>query len=134
MVGDNKPHVGGKVVVAVAVFARTGNHQIAAQAQQRFKHHGKGKVAAAFHLPVGDKRFVIDEPAAISHPGRFALIGEVLRHSHALGSGKLLVVPEPEGLHAQNASADLEQAVHKTQRVGGGEQSRCACVMWARSR
>ena len=124
VVGDDQPHIGGKVVVAVAVFARAGNDQIAAQAQQRFKHHGKGKVAAALHLPVGDERFVIDEPAAIPHPGGLALVGEVLRHGHAVRFDKLLVVPEPEGLHAQKAPADLEQAVHKTQRVGGGEQKR----------
>ena len=122
VVGDDQSHVSGKVVVAVAVFARAGNDQIAAQAQQRFKHHGKGKVAAALHLPVGDECFIIDEPAAIPHPGRLALVSKVLRHGHAVRFDKLLVVPEPEGLHAQKASADLEQAVYKAQRVGGGEQ------------
>ena len=124
VVGDDQPHIGGKVVVAMAVFARAGNDQIAAQAQQRFKHHGKGKVAAALHLPVGDKRFVIDEPTTVPYPCRFALIGEVLRHSHAVRLDKLLVVPEPEGLHAQKAPADLEQTVHKAQRVSGSEQKR----------
>ena len=114
-------------MVAVAVFARAGNDQIAAQAQQRFKHHGKGKVAAALHLPVRDERFVIDEPAAIPHPGRLALVGKVLRHGHAVRFDKLLVVPEPEGLHAQKAPADLEQTEHKAQRVGGGEQ-KCIVV------
>ena len=114
-------------MVTVTVFACAGNDQITAQTQQRFKHHHKGHLAAALHFPVGDQGLIVDEPAPVPYPGRLALIGEILRYGHAIGSDKFLVIPEPEGLHAQKAAADLEQTVHKAQRVSGGEQ-KCIVV------
>ncbi len=129
VMGDDKAHVGGEVVVAVAVFTRAGNHQIAAQTQQGLKHHDKGHLAAAFHFPMRDERFIVDEPAAIPHPRGFALVGEVLRHGHAVRFGELLVIPEPERLHAQKVFADFKQAIHKAKWVGGGEQKLIAVCL-----
>ena len=124
VVGDHQAHIRSKVVVTVPVFARAGNDQIAAQTQQRFKHHHKGHLAAALHLPVGNQGLIVDEPASVPYPCRLALIGEILRYGHAVGQAEFLVIPEPEGLHPQKAAAEFKQAVHKPQRVSGGEQKR----------
>ena len=131
VVGDHQPHIRSKVVVTVSIFTGAGDDQIAAQTQQRFKHHHKGHLAAALHLPVGDQGLIVDEPAPVPYPGRLALIGEILRYGHAVGQAEFLVIPEPERLHPQKAAAELKQAVHKPQRVSGGEQKRIVVYLQA---
>lgn len=121
VVGDDEAHIRCKIMVAVAVFARAGNHQIAAQPQQRLKDHHKGHLAAAFHLPVGNQSFIVDEPAAVPYPCGLAFICEILRHSHAIGLDKFLIVPEPEGLHTQKTATDFKQTVYKAEGIGGGQ-------------
>lgn len=100
------------------VFAGTGNNHVAAQPQQGFKRHDKGQVGAALHFPVGEQRFIVDEPAAVGYPRGFAFNYGVGGNLHAFPHFKRLVVPESERLNPQEVAADLKQAIDKAQIIG----------------
>lgn len=70
---------------------------------------------------MGNQSFIVDEPAAVPYPCGLAFICEILRHSHAIGLDKFLIVPEPEGLHTQKTATDFKQTVYKAEGIGGGQ-------------
>ena len=122
VVGQDQPHVRRGLPVLEPLGAGAGNDHVAATAQKGLKGHAERLLGAAVYFPVRKQGLVVDEPSPIPHPGGGAGIVEAAGNFDFRAGRKCLVVPEPEGLNAQKAAADLEQAVDEAQNIGSGKR------------
>ena len=113
---------GRQLPIAMGVFVRSRDHEIAAQTKERFKRHFPRLVPAAVQRPGAQQHLVVDKPSPVAHSGRL---------SGAFSAGnlngfaplQLLIVPEPEGCNAQRRLRQMQQPIDRAQIIRIGNRN-----------